>query len=343
MTAPTVQAQPASAVSALIAEHDKVALALEAAAVVAAAGALHAEVQKVTKWVHGEWIRLFALPAAMQSGVVLRSFLDDLSGRLGGISVETGPVLLDYAQRARDLGVRQGFREADTPAVELSARVGLDTHTTVARAVRKARDKLAVTPRMVSTIQRGSLATVSRHLTTAVQARNIVDTATRTVVNAELNRGIEQVADHVGAGRLWVAERTACAACLALSGHVVDDGHEFPRDATFGAKPISWRPISAGGLTGPPAHPRCRCRSSPWLGHAGPPGSVDMPTALRREAERSILTGQRVPSESEPVRVQAADRLLRRIGDTTSPAGWRVPKSVKARARRAVSEGKFNN
>jgi hypothetical protein len=336
----TPLSQPTSAVPPQIAQHDAAALALEAAAVVAAAGLLHVEVQWVMSWAHGEWMRLFSVAAAVQSGAVFRAFLDEVAGRLTRIQVDPAPALLEYAQRARDLGVKQGFTEAGVPVRELPGRISLDTHAAVAKATRKAREKLDAAPRMVASVQRGSLSTVTRQLAPAVQARNIVDTAARTITNTELNAGIRQVADALGVQRVWIAESTACLDCLALSGEVVDVGDEFPMDATFDTKLLSYVPVSVGGLTGPPRHPRCRCRSSPWLGHVGPPGSVDLPTALRREAERSVLLGRRVPSESEGRRVRAADRLLHRIG-TASPSGWQVPKSVKTRARTAVRKGKF--
>lgn len=71
---------------------------------------------------------------------------------------------------------------------------------------------------------------------------------------------------------------------------------------------------------------------------------TNMATALRREAERSILNGYALPSESEAVRARAADKLLAKIGDAknaTSPSGWKVPASVKKRARRALDKGEF--
>jgi hypothetical protein len=134
-------------------------------------------------------------------------------------------------------------------------------------------------------------------------------------------------------------------------------------------------------LLRPPRHPNCRCRVSPWRGHdagaalavthdwaeaikealargdtvaadaarraaaaAADSASFDLPRALRREAERSVLRGDALPSESENVRLHAADRLLARIGaakNSRSPSGWPVPASVKQRAKRAVKRGAF--
>jgi len=77
----------------------------------------------------------------------------------------------------------------------------------------------------------------------------------------------------------------------------------------------------------------CRCRCVPYYGHAGPPGSLTLPEALKREAQRSILKGWSLPSESERVRVAAAERLLAR--------GSNLPKTVQQVARDAVKRGRF--
>lgn len=134
-------------------------------------------------------------------------------------------------------------------------------------------------------------------------------------------------------------------------------------------------------LKHPPRHPRCRCRVTPWFGHdtagaldvtrdwaearreavangdqaavlaadravaaARASAATDLPTTLRREAERSVLLGHALPSESENVRMQAADRLLQRIGsakNSPSPSGWLVPASVKTKARKSLKNGTF--
>jgi hypothetical protein len=134
-------------------------------------------------------------------------------------------------------------------------------------------------------------------------------------------------------------------------------------------------------LEHPPRHPRCRCRVTLWFGHdaagalevthdwaearreavasgdqaaviaadravaaARASAATDLPTALRREAERSVLLGHALPSESENVRMQAADRLLQRIGsakNSPSPSGWLVSASVKAKARKSLKNGTF--
>jgi hypothetical protein len=86
-------------------------------------------------------------------------------------------------------------------------------------------------------------------------------------------------------------------------------------------------------LDGPELHPHCRCRTTPWLGSAPGYTGPDLPAVLKREAQRSILTGWRMATESERGRLDAAARLLRR--------GTDLPKSVQARARAAVKRGRF--
>lgn len=124
-----------------------------------------------------------------------------------------------------------------------------------------------------------------------------------------------------------------CVVCLALSGMVVGHAEDFDPFATFGKSPTAWwTPPGATQLL-PPRHPRCRCRIEAYYGHAGPPGSLTLPDALKREAQRSIARGWSLPSESEQVRVDAAARLLARGSD--------LPKTVQAVARDAIRAGRF--
>jgi hypothetical protein len=199
---------------------------------------------------------------------------------------------------------------------------------------------MAKAPAMLDTLQQGTFRTVQATAAPAMQSANTVERAASTVTNTELNNGITAVADRIGAQRVWIAERSACLVCAALSGSVVNVGESFDLDATFGDKPMDFVPIGVGGLTGPPRHPWCRCRVSPWIGQ-GPSGAIDFPTALRRESERSALRGFSLPSESRAARTRAADRLLKAIGDGSSPSGWQVPKSVRTRARKAIDTGTF--
>lgn len=143
-------------------------------------------------------------------------------------------------------------------------------------------------------------------------------------VNSTAARASETTARAMGAdGVIWVAERDACVNCIALSGQVVKFGESFDGSLTWGDKALQWNGFSGK----PPRHPNCRCRLIPWDG--GP----EMPAALKREAERSVLRGWSLPTESNAARIRALDRLLKQ--------GTNLPVSVVRRARAALEAGKF--
>lgn len=361
----------------VIVDNDGEALALEVAAAVAASGPITEALKSVLSWGHVEWIRLFGKPRVRQSGPEFDAFTAALVKRLGKVRVSPQATLLDFARKARLLGVAQGFAEAGARPTDVPTAIDWTSHERATQAVEAARGKLTDAANLVGGLQRGSFLTVNRALAPAQQAANIVHRTARTITNDELNRGIASVSDELGARLLWVSERDSCAHCQALSGHFAVDG-EFDWHMTFAKKAYEPPEIP---FTGPPRHENCRCRSTPYLGHdaaaaeavthdweqarqealangdevaaaaavkaaaaAKASAAYDLPTALRREAERAILMGTALPSESERVRAQAADRLLAKIGDTknaTSPSGWRVPASVKRRAQRALSDGTF--
>lgn len=373
---------PTSALPLVIVNHDGEALSLEEAAALAASGPINEALKSVLSWSHVEWIRRFGRPRDRQDGEAFQQFIQELVQRLLRIRIDPASTLLDYAAKARTLGTAQGFIEAGARPVDIPDAIERDTHVRVAKAVAKARAKLASAPVLVGNLQRGSYLTVNRALAPAQQAANIVHRVARTVVNEELNNGLATVAEHVGGRLLWIAERDACVMCLALSGQFARNG-EFNWKRTFGAK--AYPPTDEDGtevpLAGPPRHPNCRCRVTPWLGHdtqaardvthdwaeaiedakangdwvavaaahkaaqaAMVSAETDLPRALRREAERSILNGYALPSESEGVRRKAADRLLQKIGDqrnAPSPSGWLVPASVKRKTGRALTNGTF--
>jgi hypothetical protein len=120
-----------------------------------------------------------------------------------------------------------------------------------------------------------------------------------------------------------------CVSCLSYAGALAEPGETF-RPVVQVADP-SARPKHS--VIGPPLHVHCRCGLEAW---AGAPeadlGPLDLPYALRREAQRSILRGE--TQGSQPARLRAADRLA-------DLAGLLVPKTVVKRARKAIAAGKF--
>lgn len=142
-----------------------------------------------------------------------------------------------------------------------------------------------------------------------------------TLVNAAGNAGTTAVADAAGLATVWIAETNACVECLAYSGRVAKPGKTFPGGLTYGAKSHNPEPVAY-----PPRHPNCRCTVEPLRAQS-------YADALRREADRSVLRGFSLESESMKVRVDAAARLVK--SDVDAPA------SVIAYARRAVKAGEF--
>ena len=151
-------------------------------------------------------------------------------------------------------------------------------------------------------------------------ANTVRATITHAVVQSR-NEASAKVATLAGLPTVWISETTACVNCLAYSGQVVSPGDSFPDGLTFGASPLK-----TPTLKHPPLHPHCRCTIEPLL-------DPSFAEALRREAERSVLRGFSLESESMRVRVDAADRLLKR--------GVTAPKSVIAYSERSVKAGKF--
>jgi hypothetical protein len=160
------------------------------------------------------------------------------------------------------------------------------------------------------------------------QAHIALQAQAATAVNQAASAGADYVARATGApGLMWVSERNGCLGCTALTGQVIDIGGQFDGARTWGDRPIAW-----GGFAGrPPRHPRCRCRTAPWYGGVA---SEDAAAALRREAQRSILRGWSLPSESEAARLRAAERLL-------ASSELDMPITVRRYALRALAAGEF--
>lgn len=159
-------------------------------------------------------------------------------------------------------------------------------------------------------------------LSKVFEASNTLNRAVTTIIGQAGNAGTTAVADKAGRPTVWVAETNACVTCLAYSGTVAKPGKSFPAGRTYGA-----RSTMNEAKPYPPAHPHCRCTVEPL-------NDASYAEALRREADRSVLRGFSLSSESMKVRVDAAERLLARDVD--------APKSVIAYAQRAVRAGEFS-
>jgi hypothetical protein len=215
---------------------------------------------------------------------------------------------------AFDLGVGAGIKAADIddpgtrPPRELAA---------AARAAQRDLTKLVGQAR---TLARGG-AEPAALLAPLLGAAAATKRNVTTLVNRAGNEGVVAAGVAAELELVWVAETNACVHCLAYSGRTVVAGKDWPADASY----LGSHPYRAPGKC-PPLHPNCRCT----LEVLNDQGYAD---ALRREADRSVLRGFSLESESMRVRVEAADRLL--------ASGVDVPKSVIAYASRSVRAGKF--
>jgi hypothetical protein len=382
---------PESVVPPVILRHDDEALSLEDQAARMTAGGLRNKLDDITQAFSLRWVRTFGTLRTKASGPQFTSLMADLAAELGQLSINPHSALIDYAQKATDLGVQQGFAESGLDPQPLDVPVPMDIHTYASGITHTAQAQVSTAESFAKTLTGGTFnQTVLASVAPAQQAANIVDRAARTITNERLNAGVSAVADELGAELLWVAERDACVVCLALSGHHPGPDGLFDETLTFGTKPMEWVP--EGGLDGPPRHPRCRCRVTTWFGHdtegaesithdwaaavadaqgarhqaimlddresiananraidaahkaadaARRSAAFDLPAALRREAERSVLKGWALDSEPDSVRSRAAERLLNRIvtSDGYSPSGWKVPKSVRKQTETRLKKG----
>lgn len=347
MTTPT-QPDPS-----LIQQHEVLALALEAEAAKTVAQPLATAVAGVLAWMHVEYLGLFGTSREERSGLRFQLFTQRLAAKLRTIHHPRPEPMVSYARRARTMGIEQGLKEAGrlTAALAdaLDAPPARSVLESVDAAVASVEEKLRVAQKLTASLSAGTLDDVSAAVTPAQQAVSDLQRDLTSLVHASLNDGLAAAILETDGRLLWVSERDACATCLALSGQIADNNGAFDWTLTFGAKAYPVKAYDDAGqfveidLRRPPRHPRCRCRCTWWYGDRDP-GPHDFPTALRREAERSILNGYALESESTAIRLHAAENLLARIGgtsDSRAPSGWAVPTTVQQRARTRLSKGTF--
>ncbi len=159
-------------------------------------------------------------------------------------------------------------------------------------------------------------------IATATRAVRRIEATVAFEMTAAAAAGVSDVATSVGAGRIWVAERSGCLHCLAYVGQTTWSA--FPAGLTFDTRPT----VPPGVLNGPPLHPNCRCSLELW-----DPSDTELAAGLKREARRSVVKGWS-GSDGLKARLGAAERLL--------AAGAALPKTVEERARRDVKRGSFS-
>lgn len=325
----------AAAAILLLTRHADQAVALEHRAAAAPVRLVRQAATDVSRYAAGLWVAQAGSLTAPLDPIASSAVTAQVVARIEQARPDgLADLLAPDIGRAYLLGARQAATALDEPAphpIDVSTPSELLGQTTgLDAAVSK---RWADAERMLLTAPPEHHDDLSAALAPLHAAGMDVDRDARSLVNQAVNRAAHDTAVDHDTRLIWVAERTACVVCAALSGDVVGADEDFSPHATFGDKPTEWWTPPGVTLLRPPRHPRCRCRVEPWLGHAGPPGSLSLPEALKREAQRSILRGFSVPSESETVRVRAADRLLAR--------GTQLPKTVRAYARAAVNRGRF--
>jgi len=341
MSQPTVQqqAQPPADLEALLLVQAATLLALEAGSAYASTSALRAALAAFARSANGRWLLAGAhpttsapLPAAVRDQVAAR-----LRAELRQASAATqriGPLLQREAEHALEVGVQHAGQQIGLMVDPASLVLDDIARALIDATPRAAAAHIARAGAMLA--QAGNGTDLQTAITEARRAVTAADTGARYLTNHVANDAVRQVAVRRGEQLLWIAERDACVVCLALAGHLADpnEGVGFDETATYGPyhAPEIWPPGMP--LMRPPRHPHCRCQVCIWLGSA--PGRPSFPERLRHEAARSILKGWSRPSESNRVRLKAAQKLL-------AAGGRGLPKSVREEAAHAVARGSFRS
>lgn len=284
---------------------------------------------EATRRATAAWVRAFGSVEADPTDTgALAAIRSAFVRELRSLPLDLERPLLDAAVAATWLGVDHAgvvltAHAEDVPTVPAAV------HPDVMDAARSAREM--VSTRLDKTVglvrAAGTFSELVNAMADAHHALAVIRRQAAACTFGAAAHGVTIVTEAAGVGRVWVAERDACLHCLGHAGHVVAAGEDFPAGLTYSVKPSGLDPVAA-----PPLHPNCRCTCSPWRPEwTGPGGSF--PAALAREAQRSVLKGWSLESESNTARLAAAAALLR------SPLI--APASVKAEARRAVRRGAF--
>jgi hypothetical protein len=318
---------------AWVAGHDAAALRFERRAEAEVAGPFRRLVEQFGQDVAAQYVLLAggldkALPdgtrIAMSAAVgrALATMATEMIGEL--------PALLERlwaaVRRALGLGVKQAAEVSKLPLITVQPSQALGVAVNgLPDAVRQ---QLGAAQAWAESHLPGGWNDVTVILAQASQPVRTVESTTRATVNSGINEGSAGVASAAGVGRIWVSDRDACLTCRGYAGEVVGPGEMFPAGLTLGTGKSSVKEP----LVGPPAHPSCRCVTKPYLGVNRTHG-VDLSTALKREAQRSVLRGDSA-YDSRRARLAAADALL-----ATGLVG--TSKTAQERARRALAVGTF--
>lgn len=280
---------------------------------------------------------LAAVEAAALKARSVRDFLTlvDALRAVDPDDVEAALVLIRRAAEARGLGavLAAAMQRSVAPAVAstlgvVEAAVAASVAAELEARVRKDATRAAreLDARVRASVAAAQLLAAGRSPVDVMRAPLLgAATSVRAILSTEVTQTaaaiVTSISDEAGVATVWVAETNACVECLAYSGVTAEPGELFPEGLTYGRRPRATEPVAM-----PPLHPNCRCIVEPL-------GSQEYADALRREADRSVLRGFSLESESMATRVDAAERLLER--------GVDAPASVIAYAERSVAAGRF--
>lgn len=308
--------------------HDDRALAFERQVEERSAGVLRLALADAARRLAVEYIKVAGdLRTPVPPGVqdTLRAKMRRIVGALLTGFVSELPRIVAALRDAIGRGLQLGTRASSRRPRRLKLQPSPDLNAAVAGVQRTLREDVAAARKAAEGMRLRRYRDATAVLAKANQAVNNVSRAARWAANRAVNEGVRAAADAEGAPALWLAERDACLTCLAYAGEIAEPGEPFPAGLTFGDKSTVPERIYS-----PPAHPECRCRLQKWYG-TEPEFGVQLPNALRREAQRSVLRGDS-DYASRPAKMRAADRLLK-----TQLSG--LPETVKLRARKKINDG----
>lgn len=151
----------------------------------------------------------------------------------------------------------------------------------------------------------------------AARAQRLVEREASTQLTAAHTAGVTAAAERKGWVLVLVPERDACLLCASYAGSIVEPGGMFAAVRNF-------TDSDELGEVECPVHHWCRCSAQ-----AMPAAdAVRFAAPLHREAERSVLRFDALPSEGDRARTEAARRLI--------DAGTMLAKTVVARSAAEV-------
>jgi hypothetical protein len=283
------------------------------------------------------WVAAFGALTAAGTGVTLTRYLTGvrqateratvgLERRATAAIEERLPAAAAMGARHAAEFARAAGAAARVPEVEVPGEA-LDAVRALAGTVR---EQLRLSARLLTPreIRRSGWRGVIAGVGAARRAVALTGQTAAWAIHRSVNAGAAQATAALGARGLWVSEPDACVSCLAYAGQLADHDGRFPGGLSLDPHQ---RAAHRPGIDGPPLHPRCRCRLTPWR-DSWASGRTALPDLLRDQAWHAVAAGRGRPSESQAARLRAARALLAQRG---------VSDRVRRQAQAAVTAGHF--